>query len=90
LRDALPAQFARRQTCKDDGEVLRQCREDAEPSQGITKDFQLGVGEEGGDRRVDDVSPREVTTIIKREQFVAVKSVLAIGYGVQEKDEKGQ
>jgi hypothetical protein len=66
---------------------LRQRREESKASKREPKKFQFQAAHQ---RRVDHVAPRGVARVVKRCQFVPMKSILAVDECVEENQGKRQ
>ena len=88
LREATAAEIASHQASQNDHGAKRQSRGEAHADQRWTEEGEGDAREKRSERRVGDVSPDEVTPVVERGEFVAMKAVTAIGKGVQ-KDAEG-
>jgi hypothetical protein len=86
LREALPAEFAGRETADHDGDGLCDEGGESETDQREAENCERDAFDKGGERPVCDESPIEMACVAEELEFVAMKSVAVIRKDVDERD----
>ena len=83
LRAPAAPQLARDQTGKDDRDRTRERSKKPEPGQRGAEEMERQPTEKRRDRRISHITPGEMTRIIERRQFIAMKTVAPAGEQVR-------
>ena len=75
MRAATAPQLARDQTGEDDRDRIRERSKKPEPGERSAEEMQRQPTEKWRDRRISHITPGEMTRIIERRQFIAMKTV---------------
>src|SRR5205814_9813914 len=83
-RKLFAPQFTRDRSCLNHQNGRRECREEANGTQRVTKEFRADTREKWNQRRLVNISPGQVTTTSDVIEFVAEISVTIVKVEVKE------